>query len=268
MKVFLSHGFDGGELAEILAARLGAAGHEVVDPYAISPGADMVSEITTAIRRADVVVALVTRANPNLMYELGLARGANRSILVASRDTADLPFDLTSVPYVALSGVPTEDAANIERRLEHLKPLRTPQPSGSGTPQDALRAIADQPDLATSISPREFENLVRDYFVDLGLPVRRPSIDGVYDFEFAVDHHGDLQTVVVEIKRTAPNSRVSMDSVLRLAGAVEASRAWRGYLITTSEFTTSARGLADRLPVVLWTLGEVLDAPRARLATP
>jgi hypothetical protein len=258
---------DGYELASILAKRLRERGHEVTDPSQVQGLAEVVSEITTAIRKTDIMVAIVTSRNPNLMFELGMARGANRTLLVAARDASDLPFDLTSVPYVSLGGVAEEDAVTIERRMEDLRPLQAPDPFLGDTSFETLRTIAEQPELTTLISPIEFERLIQEYFTGSGFDVTLAARQSGYDFEISVQGVGAYarQSLIVETKRTQPNSRVSVDSVLKLAGAVEATRAARGLLITTSDFTASARGLAERLPVSLWTLSEVLAAPARAL---
>jgi hypothetical protein len=126
-----------------------------------------------------------------------------------------------------------------------------------------LQTIAEQPELASLVTPREFDGLLKEYFAASGAVVSEPKLEHGYDFEITIQgaRGRPPQRFIVEAKRTLPNSRVSLDSVLRLAGAVEAAGADRGLLITTSDFTTSARGLAQRVPVSLLMLSEVLSSP-------
>ena len=52
-------------------------------------------QIHSAIRRAEFVVADLTGANPNVLFEVGLALGLNKPVLLLSQGpTKEMPFDL------------------------------------------------------------------------------------------------------------------------------------------------------------------------------
>jgi len=57
-----------------------------------SPG-NVMDQVWQGIRGADVVVADITGANPNVMIEVGLAAALGKEVIVISRD-AGLPFDI------------------------------------------------------------------------------------------------------------------------------------------------------------------------------
>src|SRR5438046_1918566 len=100
MKVFLAHSTRDRELADGVVALLRDDGHDVFRPGEIAATTHLLSEISAAIRSADVVVAIVTGGNPNVFYELGLAAGASVPTLITARPSELLPADLATVPYV------------------------------------------------------------------------------------------------------------------------------------------------------------------------
>jgi nucleoside 2-deoxyribosyltransferase len=67
----------------------------------LEPGADFSGVITDAITSADLVIADVSRKNPNVFYELGYAHALRKNtILLVSKDaTPELPFDLAGMYY-------------------------------------------------------------------------------------------------------------------------------------------------------------------------
>jgi restriction system protein len=54
--------------------------------------------------------------------------------------------------------------------------------------------------------------------------------------------------VVVQCKRYAPENKVGLPAILNFKGAMLDHKAWRGYFVTTSTFTTGARESAKMSP--------------------
>lgn len=57
---------------------------------------DVVEWVEQRIQNADLVLAEMTGANPNVYFEVGLARGKRRPVLLVARDASELRFDLRS----------------------------------------------------------------------------------------------------------------------------------------------------------------------------
>lgn len=261
MKVFISHSYEDQHLARALAGRLEDLGHEVFDPFTLALGTQFAAAATSAIQRADVVVALLRTTTPNLLYELGVAQGAHRPLIIASSGLSDLPFDLTSLPYVHLGDDIEGDAAEIARRIASFAPMRPHRFDVSGDTVETLKAIAEDSEFAASVSSKDFEELLVGFLRRSGLTVEqgRPDRD-VFDFALTEPgHHSVSDLVIVEVKKYSSTSRVSVDAVLQLAGAVTSAGARLGILISTSGFTAAARGLAETVPISLWTLREILE---------
>jgi hypothetical protein len=106
---------------EVIQNQADAAGFDVVriDEKA-GPGV-IFQDIQREIEQAEIVIAEITPANPNVFYELGYAHALGKpTILLAQRD-AELPFDIRSfrvVFYNDTIGGKTEVERNLRRHLD------------------------------------------------------------------------------------------------------------------------------------------------------
>lgn len=80
---------------EVIQPELLRHGHEVFranDSY--TPGV-ILQDIFQEILDADVVLADITRENPNVFYELGIAHSYGKQVVMIAQSTANLPFDVS-----------------------------------------------------------------------------------------------------------------------------------------------------------------------------
>ena len=74
------------------------------------------ANILDLIRRTSFVVADVSGANPNVMFEVGMAMGMGKPILLLSRSrTPDLPVDLAAQQVAVYK---PDDLSSVRRYLE------------------------------------------------------------------------------------------------------------------------------------------------------
>jgi len=106
----------------LLRPGLQARGHEVHradDSYA--PGV-IIQNIFQDILDADIVLADITRENPNVFYELGIAHSYGKHVVMIAQSTAKLPFDVSHMRILRYSHESDEDTvqaiAGITRALE------------------------------------------------------------------------------------------------------------------------------------------------------
>ena len=64
----------------------------------------VIEQIEKAIHDADIVVALCTGKNPNVFYELGMARVVGHRPVLIARDSSDLPFDVQHLRALLYEG--------------------------------------------------------------------------------------------------------------------------------------------------------------------
>lgn len=66
-------------------------------------GADVMEDIWRMILTSEFVLADITRRNPNVLYELGLAHAIGKNVVLLTQDPADIPFDLNRYRHVIYS---------------------------------------------------------------------------------------------------------------------------------------------------------------------
>jgi hypothetical protein len=64
----------------------------------------IVPEILMRIKRSAFVVVDVSEPRPNVYYELGIAQGANKRVVVTAFKGTDLPFDISDIPVIFWEG--------------------------------------------------------------------------------------------------------------------------------------------------------------------
>lgn len=78
---------------------------EVLSPVAeVRPGALWVDELLAMLRSSDFLIADVSRKNPNVIFELGVAHGLGKPfvmLLSTDADAAGIPSDLSGYQYLS-----------------------------------------------------------------------------------------------------------------------------------------------------------------------
>ncbi len=64
----------------------------------------IVPEIGARIKKAAFIIADVTEEKPNVYYELGLAQGLNKPVIVTAFKGTTLPFDVADIPTIFWEG--------------------------------------------------------------------------------------------------------------------------------------------------------------------
>jgi hypothetical protein len=106
---------------EVIQNQAEAAGFDVIriDEKA-GPGV-IFQDIQREIEQAEIVIAEITPANPNVFYELGYAHALGKPTILLARREAELPFDIRSfrvVFYNDTIGGKVEVERNLQRHLE------------------------------------------------------------------------------------------------------------------------------------------------------
>jgi len=77
----------------------------------------IIPEIMRQIRHCAFVIADVTEAKPNVFYELGLAHGLGKEVILIAKKGTKLPFDITDIPVLFWEGF-TRFAEELRKRVE------------------------------------------------------------------------------------------------------------------------------------------------------
>jgi hypothetical protein len=63
-------------------------------------GADIMEDVWAGICRARVVIADITKRNPNVFYELGIAHTIGKEVILLTQNINDIPFDLNRYRHI------------------------------------------------------------------------------------------------------------------------------------------------------------------------
>jgi hypothetical protein len=260
MKVFVAHSIRDRDFVDVLARVMREDGHEVHLPADLAAGTNISSAISATVRSADVFVAVVSFANSNIFYEIGLAAGANVPMLIAASAHESLPLDIASVPYVRLTGDDTRDAQVVAHRVKDLQSEVSKKSTKFESAEAALQAAVRDPQVLESLGPVEFENLIGQLLKERGFIVESLRTAPDVGADFALKSDAGKEVALVEVKKLSRQSRVSVETVRNLLSAVSNTGASRGLLVSTAGYTAAALALAAGAPILLRTLQDVLAA--------
>ncbi|MEN0038193.1 MAG: hypothetical protein AAGC78_14050 [Cellvibrio sp.] len=60
----------------------------------LNPELPMISKIQSLLEMCDVIVFFISRGTPNIYYEIGLAQGARKNVIIIAHSYSLIPFDL------------------------------------------------------------------------------------------------------------------------------------------------------------------------------
>lgn len=78
---------------------------------------NILKDIVHGIAESDLIIADLTGSNPNVYYELGLAHGLRKAVILLTQDIQDLPFDLRSYRVIRY----TTQFQNMDRARKQLE---------------------------------------------------------------------------------------------------------------------------------------------------
>jgi hypothetical protein len=264
--VFLS-GPDGAfEDLSLLADALDVEGIEVWRPDRLLPGtgADLTEEILSAIKRCDVFVALIYKAHPNVMYELGYALGAGKSVLLIKGSGGEIPFDVATLPALSIDRFDSRSISEAVQWIKQATVRSRPAVPGFQNAQAMLRRMCEDESFLDGVEPRAFERCIANVLQEKGFDAVLTAGPNDRGIDVEIRDFLPNQTAVVQVKKLNRNSRLSVSEVQRVVDSAVSVRAGRAIIVTSGGFTASAKYFAEESPirVVLLTIDELADLTR------
>lgn len=262
-KVFISYPFhdQGAKMfAHFLRDTLPRFGAEsVIVADALEAGDNWQMGITDQINQCSVFIAFVDRENSNVMFELGYALAKNKKIILVG-DFDRMPSDLRSMTYVPREARPQEVLMQVEtylmsRDLDGMPPYEI---VNIQSPKEAIRQLLERPELLDTLAPREFQELIQNWFMSKGLNAHRTMVSSDYGFDLSIEPFRD-DRAIVEVKRYKSTSRVPLNVVRQLLGAMVPERIPYGIIVSSAPFTKSAAFFVQDIEqtILLWTLDDL-----------
>lgn len=143
--------------------------------------------------------------------------------------------------------------------------------ASEGNWSNLLKHLAHNPSDVRNLTPDEFERLIAELLRRDGMEVELTGMsrDGGRDILAWSNNSVGRPLCLVECKRYSPTRKVDVRMIRALYGVLESERATSGMLVTTSDFTQSARRFQEgvRNRVTLKNFGDVAKWIR-RLSRP
>ncbi len=111
------------------------------------------------IATADVVIAEMTGRNPNVFYEVGYAHGVGKRVILLTKSTDDIPFDLRHYPHIvhggSISAIKRDLKPKVEWVMAHLKDPIAPLLPGVSSVNSQFELMAKQ--IVNHLNANSFE---------------------------------------------------------------------------------------------------------------
>jgi hypothetical protein len=216
-------------------------------------------DVPSLIRSCDALVAIIAKDRPNVLFEIGIAVGAGKPVILLVDADDAVPNELRAYPCIG----PTREGRDITsaavRFFRQLRPIKTRWRSDLPAPDATLRTCAENPNLLDSIDARTFERLLASWFESKGCTIDWSPDNHLTGCDFFAKS-SDGKRWAVQAKKLDKQSRVSIDVVRSLLNTTALSESAGGLLVATCPFTSSATAFAlNSSPKVrLLTLEELL----------
>jgi len=79
----------------------------------------VLEQVYNQIWKADIIVADMTRQNPNVFYEVGYAHALNKPVILLTQEAEDIPFDLKHYPHIVYKGRIGDLKDGLQKRVKH-----------------------------------------------------------------------------------------------------------------------------------------------------
>jgi hypothetical protein len=77
----------------------------------------ILDRIYNQISKADVIVSDMTRRNPNVFYETGYAHALGQKVILITKKSEDIPFDLKHYPHIIHGGRIADLIGELEKKV-------------------------------------------------------------------------------------------------------------------------------------------------------
>ena len=190
----------------------------------------------------DLTQSLIRSLQDQIALERALRSATQLNWALLWRAACGSPFTAEVNPDQSEGGAPLEG-----ERPDQPAEVRPQSPSEYDSFGSTPTHVSRERIALSDLTPAAFEVLVRDLFTAIGFTAwaeNRASTDRGFDAVTINEDPVMGGSVLIQVKKI--KGPVSVESISALAGAVDHERATKGFLVTTSRFTPSAREFAAR----------------------
>jgi HJR/Mrr/RecB family endonuclease len=209
------------------------------------------------INKCDVFIVILKYAEPKLFYEIGYASSLSKNIIIISNLSEEIPHFLKNYTFINVETYSTNIGFQLTQLLGTMKFDINTDLNYPNDLKDFIRTYRENPQILERLTEKEFEQIVFNHFKNnTGFNPEEPVNIRDYGYDMIFSNYLGFSKTLVEIKKYNSNSKVSINVIQQLVGAMLLYQADHGILITTSTFTLSAKDFVASLPykIELWDL--------------
>ncbi|MGV3561562.1 hypothetical protein [Larkinella arboricola] len=228
-----------GLIDSVLKPVLEELNYEVIAPHRIDGPGSITNQIIEYLLNCDLVIANLTRTNPNVMYELAVRHGIGKPVISIAEEGTILPFDIAAertIPYsndmagvqelkkalkAAILGI--TDAKTIDNPIYRVLEKQSLYESIKGkTPDDSFQLfvvdrLQELTDQISKITPSKTYNKLSR--LDLAImagkvsEVNNVSVSALYTLTIKVVPTGDLSFSILEYQTVINDYRIKIEKI-------------------------------------------------------
>lgn len=213
------------------------------------------------ISQADIFIAVIKDESPLVFYELGYATALGKKVLIISESEYDLPLSLQKYNYIRFDSGISNSIYSVINFLQNTRIEESSINQSITSFKELIINVKENPQVIDRVSGPDFEKLIFTYFKDTGVNISKSNSSKDYGYDFILSNWEGFTKTVVEVKKYNKNSKVSVNTIQQIIGAMNMYEADHGIIITTSEFTASAREFASSMKrkIELWDINYLTE---------
>lgn len=214
------------------------------------------------IRRAGLFVSFLLEDNPNLFFELGIAIGQQKPVLVIAGYKNDFPSFAQNLELRRIDSLSFETIREVASWVRQNAPDEQVFAKRFTDLRSVVRAARKDAFVWDMLPPNDFEELVANWFAAHNMVVEMNSPGYEYGYEMVLRGYKGQRRTLVQLKKYSLHSKVSIAQVQQLLGAMHMYSADGGILISTAAFTRSAIDFAEKCapPIELMSPDDLVNA--------
>lgn len=169
---------------------------ERIDAFSVEPGENVGTSLRSMILESDFIIAILSSTSSDVLFEVGLAVGSNKSVFLLAEENMVLPFNLKGMAYIRINDKLSENLLLPLRYfiqgLQNKKSLEVVTPKYIKSEVEEKQFFEKLQDIKTKGNGTQFERFVIDFFEQIKeqyttIKVAEHSRDLSYDLALWID---------------------------------------------------------------------------------
>jgi Restriction endonuclease/TIR domain len=267
--VFISYAQKDADKIAKLSEELASSGVALYCPMSAEVGTDFQASMVSELRKSSLFIAFLSEGNSqHVMFELGYAMGAAKQVLVVGGPEARIPSGAASLELFRFDeNDPSSLWSLVDTIRRKIELVKEAEPDVRD-PKSKLEMMLSNRDYLEEFSPKDFEEVVADYFkaLDFGVELTSSHTDKGYDFALTGESQESI-IAVVQVKKYQADGILSLSHVRQFVGCLTLEGLSKGILVTNARFSPASHEVARKSPksLLLLTIEDLIAADKAGL---